>query len=173
VSASKHAPGLDRTTPRLEVLKASLQKKEGRFGSALRRHFASVKEANGQPLNDKRNGRATMSKWKSQDDALRTLQDGIEITKRAIEREESRIAAVEAIRQMVEAGTLVQWRKHPNFFFVAGVDRGRILWDERKKVLAHRYLREVPPEQYATFRDVYNSLRAALKSTTPDGREAS
>jgi hypothetical protein len=157
-------------TNRLEILKASLQKKEERFDSKLAGHFASVKQANGQPLNDKRNGSATLSKWEGQNDALRAIQDGIEVTKRAIEREESRIAAVssvalpDAIRKMVDAGELVQWRKHPNCFFVAGVDRGRIVWDEQKQVVAHRYLREVPADQYPKFRDTYNGLRKALSS---------
>ena len=153
---------------RLDVLKQSLAKKQALFDSKLECHFASVKQANGQPLNDKRNGSATMDKWERQNEALRTLQEGIKTTKQAIEREGSKIAAVEsvalpeAIRKMLDAGELLQWRKHPNRFFVTGVDRGRIVWDEGRKTVAHQYLREVPTEQYPKFRDAFNKLRREI-----------
>lgn len=155
-------------TKRLEVLKQSLAKKQGLFDSKLASHYASVKQANGQPLNDKRNGKATLDRWNRQNEALKTIQAGIETTKQAIEREESKIAAVnavelpEAICKMLDAGALQQWRKHPNRFFVPGVDRAQIVWDEEKKVVAHQYLREVPPEQYSKFRDVFNQLRRVI-----------
>ena len=153
---------------RLEVLKQSLAKKQALFDDKLASHIATVKQANGQPLNDKRNGQATLDRWNRQNDALRSMQDGIELTKRAIEREKSKISAVnavelpEAIRKMLDAGELLQWRKHPNRFFVPGVDRGRIVWDEEKKVVAHQYLREVPADQYPKFRDTFNQLRRAI-----------
>ena len=40
---------------RLEILKQSLAKKEELFSQKLDDHFSTVKQANGQPLNDKRN----------------------------------------------------------------------------------------------------------------------
>ena len=153
---------------RLDVLKQSLTKKKALFDSRLEGHFASVKQANGQPLNDKRNGQATLDRWNRQNEALKNIQAGIETTKQAIEREESKIAAVdavaipEAIRKMLDAGELLQWRKHPNRFFVPGVDRARIVWDDEKKVVAHQYLREVPADQYPKFRDTFNQLRRAI-----------
>jgi hypothetical protein len=153
---------------RLEVLKQSLEKKQALFDSKLSDHYASVKQANGQPLNDKRNGQATLDRWNRQNEALQRIQSGIEITKQAIEREASKAAAVQAvalpaeIRALVESGELIQWRKHPNRFFVLGVDRARIVWDEEKRTLAHQYLRKVSPEQYPTFRDTFNKLRKAL-----------
>lgn len=159
-------------TQRLEVLKASLKKKEDQFDAKLAAHFASVKNANGQPLNDKRTGRATMSKWERQKDALRREQEGIEATKRAIEREESKIAMVASVTlptpilSLIEAGVLVQWRKHSNRFFVQGVDKARIVWDEQKQVVEHQYLREVPADQYPKFRDTFNQLR---KNIQPPG----
>lgn len=155
-------------TKRLEVLQQSLAKKEALFDSKLSAHFASVKQANGQPLNDKRNGQATLDRWNRQNETLQNIQAGIEATKQAIEREESKIAAVnavalpEAIRKMLDAGELLQWRKHPNRFFVPGVDRARIIWDDEKKVVAHQYLREVPADQYPKFRDTFNQLRRAI-----------
>ena len=72
------------------------------------------------------------------------------------------VALPEAIRKMLDAGELLQWRKHPNRFFVPGVDRARIIWDDEKKVVAHQYLREVPADQYPKFRDTFNQLRRAI-----------
>jgi hypothetical protein len=153
------------------VLQQSLIKKESEFDNKLNLHFETVKEANGQPLNDKRNGRATLDKWERQNDALRNLKEGIEKTKNAIEREEDKIANIEnansfiprEILSLVENGELVQWRKHPTTFFVAGVEKARIVWDEKRKVLAHRYVREVADkEQYSKFAKTFNSLNAAL-----------
>ena len=74
-------------TKRLEVLKASLVKKEAELDRRMQAHFDTVKEANGQPLNDKRNGQATLNKWEKQNDAIRNQQAEIEKTKRAIEFE--------------------------------------------------------------------------------------
>lgn len=34
---------------------------------------------------------------------------------------------------------LIQWRKHPTHFFVPGVDKARIWWDESRKAVAHKY----------------------------------
>ncbi len=41
---------------RLEILKNSLEKKQAKFNEKLNEHFMEVRRANGQPLNDKRNG---------------------------------------------------------------------------------------------------------------------
>jgi len=161
---------------RLEILKGSLAKKEALFDSKLAAHFSSVKEANGQPLNDKRNGRATMSKWERQNDALHTLKESIQKTRNSIDKEESKIARVEyandlippEILQLVADGTLKQWRKHPTTFFVDGVDKGRIVWDSDKKILAHRYAREITDrDQYRKFAAIFNDLRHKLKPTPP------
>ncbi|WP_151869832.1 hypothetical protein [Acinetobacter sp. TUM15509] len=162
---------------RLEILKKSLEKKESLFSAKLESHFADVKSANGQPLNDKRNGFVTLNRWESQNESLRNLNQSIDKTKNAIEREESKIAYVEAvsseipkaIMDLVEQGTLTQWRKHPNFFFVVGVDKARILWDFDRKVVAHRYISAIKDKgQWALFRDVYNSLNAQLNGECHD-----
>ena len=68
---------------RLEILKNSLLKKEQQLEKRLDNHFADVKRANGQPLNDKRNGQATMNRWERQNEAIRNLKESIEKTKRA------------------------------------------------------------------------------------------
>ena len=160
-----------KKTKRLEVLERSLAKKQARFEAKLEEHFATVKQANGQPLNDKRNGHRTLAKWERQNDALRTLKESIAVTERAIERELAKIQAVEASQQelpeaimaQVSAGTLEQWRKHPNTFFVAGVDKARIVWDAKKKQVAHKYLNSITDkDQWRKFAQTYNALAKQL-----------
>jgi hypothetical protein len=152
---------------RLSVLKNSLAKKEALFEQKLEIHFDTVKQANGQPLNDKRNGAATLRKWDRQNDALHNLKESIQKTKDAIEWEEGTIRVVAdanevtppQILSLVESGILQQWRKHPNTFFVTGVEKARIVWDNKKKVVAYKYLSAITDkDQRAKFAEIYNSL---------------
>jgi len=155
---------------RLEILQASLAKKTALFDEKLNAHMGDIKSANGQPLNDKRNGAATLDKWDRQNDALRALDASIAKTKIAIEREEAKVAMVASfdlpppIKALMDSGVLTQWRKHPRFFFVAGVEKARITLMDNGQI-GHRYLACIPSQdQYATFRDTFNSLRAQLAS---------
>lgn len=166
---------------RLVILKASLEKKEALFDSKLAAHFSSVKEANGQPLNDKRNGRATMGKWGRQNDALHALKESIQKTKDAIDKEEGKIARVECandltppeILQLIADGTLKQWRKHPTTFFVDGVDKARIVWDVDKRILAHRYVSQIPDrEQHKKFAVIFNVLSKQIKEAAATAQES-
>lgn len=149
---------------RLEILRASLIKKENRFNERLQAHFDTVKQANGQPLNDKRNGRATLNQWDKQSDALRELESSIQRTKDAIGREEMKIASANSVsipafmQKAIEDGLITQWRKFPRFFFVNGVKHGRIVLDEKTGVIAHRYLSRVSKDEYPLFRDTFNKL---------------
>lgn len=149
---------------RLGILKGSLAKKEALFNEKLQLHFDTVAQANGQPLNDKRNGRATLDKWDKQSDSLRRLDDGIKKTKEAIESEELKIALIETvslpdyIQSAINDGLITQWRKFPRFFFVTGVSGGRIVLDENTGLIAHRYLSKVSKEEYPLFRDAFNRL---------------
>lgn len=156
---------------RLEILKNSLAKKEQQLNAKFDQHFATVKQANGQPLNDKRNGQATLNKWERQSDSIRTLQKSIETTKRAIEIEEMKIAQVEHVNgfipaeilKLVESGDLIQWRKHPHTFFVPGVDKARIVWDEKRKKVAHKFVGEIKDQEQRTkFVRTYNPLNSLL-----------
>lgn len=156
-----------KPTKRLEILEESLKKKQQFFDHRLQDHFDTVKQANGQPLNDKRNGRATLDKWEKQNDSLRRLQDGIEKTKMAIERERGKMLNVEAVKEtlpaeilaLVESGALIQWRRYPNMFFVPGVDKARIIWDSRKRIVAHKFANTLTDrEQRKRFADAYNPL---------------
>lgn len=154
---------------RLSILKSSLEKKEAKFNEKLQAHFDTVKQANGQPLNDKRNGKSTLDKWDKQSDALRNLEKSIQKTKDAIDREENKIALSESvalpkyIRDAIEKGLITQWRKFPRFFFVVGVTGGRIVLNEETGMISHRYLSRVTKEEYPTFRDVFNGLNQQSK----------
>lgn len=157
---------------RLEILKNSLIKKERQFNDKLQNHIDTVKQANGQPLNDKRNGQATLNKWDRQNESLRNLKESIEKTKRAIEKEEDKIHACKyqnenfipkEILELVEKGELIQWRKHPTHFFVPGVDKARIWWDESRKAVAHKYAHLITEQEQRTkFVRLYNGLNSVL-----------
>jgi len=112
-----------------------------------------------------------MRRFESQNDSLRTAKEGIERTKNAIEREQSKIAYCElvadtlpqAIKDRLSDGTLTQWRKHPTTFFVAGVDKTRIVVLDDGKTVAHRYVSSITdPGQRRIFARVYNELHALI-----------
>lgn len=156
---------------RLEILKASLDKKKAELDNRFDRHFADVKSANGQPLNDKRNGRATMDRWDRQSDGIRNQMASIAKTERAIDIEESKIADVEHHRatfppvliRMIDNGELQQWRKHPHTFFVPGVDKARIVWLKEKGDVAHKFTSTITdPDQWRKFAKTYNGIRIEL-----------
>ncbi len=156
---------------RLEVLERSLEKKKAAFDCSLDAHFADVKRANGQPLNDKRDGHVTLNRWEKQNSSLRNKQDGIAKTEAAIEREQDKIndassamdGMPDEIVDMVATGALTQWRKHPNTFFVEGVDKARIVYKNGQ--LAHRYSSSITDKsQWAKFRDAFNGLNKAIKA---------
>lgn len=156
---------------RIEILETSLLKKKQLFDARLQEHFKSVKQANGQPLNDKRCGASTMRKWDKQSDSLRALEEGIKNTENAIEIEKSKIRGVELtneeiptpILELVKNGTLTQWRKYPNRFFVVGVDKARIIWDLKTKTLKYQYANRITDkEQYDKFREVLIDLNKKL-----------
>lgn len=156
---------------RLEILKGSLEKKEAVLNGRFERYFADVKQANGQPLNDKRNGRATLNRWEKKEDSIRNAQKEIEKTKAAIEREQSKISGIEHINTMlpkqildlVESGVLNQWRKYPNMFFVNGVDKARIIWDLKSNKLMYKYLNAITDkDQYRLFVRTLKDLNASI-----------
>jgi len=82
---------------RLEILQNSLQKKEAILDQKFDNHFADVKRGNGQPMNDKRNGQATLNRWESQNDSIRNQQKEIEKTKAAIEFEQGKILDCQSV----------------------------------------------------------------------------
>ena len=157
---------------RLEILQNSLAKKKAEFDLKLQHHFDTVKQANGQPLNDKRCGASTVRKWDKQSDALRTLEESIKKTENAINIEEGKMKDVEASKdevpeiffKLVEEGKLTQWRKYPNRFFVVGVEKARFIWDNKKKGLFTKFTKSIPNEEQATiFRSVCKDILEGLK----------
>lgn len=161
-------------TKRLEILENSLVKKENLFNEKLQNHINTVKQANGQPLNDKRNGQITLKKWEKQNDSLINLQESIKRTKNAIEVEKDKIKGCESVKNdlpkaiisMIKNGTLIQWRKHPNTFFVTGVDKARIVWDKKNKNVAHKYVKIITDkEQWGFFAKTYNYLYKEINET--------
>lgn len=157
-------------TKKLEILKNSLEKKQLRENALFEKHFASVKSANGQPLNDKRNGEKIMQAWEKQSDAIRNTQKEIVKTEKAIEKEEAKIERCEnvnstlpnAILERIESGVLTQWRKHPNRFFVVGVEKARLIYENGKLKFSHK--QEIPtPEQTAKFEAVAIEIDNELK----------
>jgi len=159
-------------TKRLEILENSLIKKNALFDEKLQNHFNTVKQANGQPLNDKRNGQSTLNKWERQNESLRNLEQSIEKTKRAIEKEKNKITGVEyakgtfpsCILEMLESGQLIQWRKHPNTFFVKGVDKARIVWDDKKKIIFTRYRSTITEQDvWKIFASTFNTILKSIQ----------
>ena len=156
---------------RLEFLRASLTKNQEVLTQKIDTHFETVKQANGQPLNDKRNGRATLNKWEKQSDSIKSQVESIKKTQEAIEYEEGLIRSSEnalnsipaEIATLVQDGILIQWRRYPNTFFVEGVEKGRIVWDFKKKAVFHKFYSSIPDkEQREKFRNVYNGLNQTL-----------
>lgn len=156
---------------RLDILKKSLIKKQDLFDSKLNSHFEDVKRANGQPLNDKRNGNITLNRWEKQSHDLSNLQKEIEKTKNAIENEQNTIEGVERtkdilpleILELIDNGKITQWRKYPNIFFVVGVEKARIIWEAKKKQVAHKFTSSITDtEQRKLFSQTYNALYQAI-----------
>jgi hypothetical protein len=159
---------------KLEILKQSLAKKEQEL---QRRFLMCILQLSDKPmvnrLNDKRNGQATLMKWEQQNDAIRTAKANIEKTKLAIEKEEDKIHACKyqnenfipnEILELLEKGELIQWRKHPTHFFVPGVDKARIWWDESRKAVAHKYAHLITEQEQRTkFVRLYNGTERCLK----------
>lgn len=164
--------GGNKMTRRLEILEASLVKKQAKFNSYMEAHWTDVKSANGQPLNDKgAKGLATMRRWEKQNETLLNIDKEIEKTKNAIERERNKIENCNDVLEtlpgpiltLLANGTLIQWRKHPHVFFVSGVEKARIFWDENTRKVSHKYVKEIKnKDEYATFRDVFNNLLGEL-----------
>lgn len=158
---------------RLEVLRASLEKKEAEFARRLDAYMDDVRSANGQPLNDKRCGASTLARWDRKNESLKALEREIIKTREAIYREEARLLdcaeALEALPSeivaLIEEGTLKQWRKHPNTLFVEGVSKARLQWDAKRGRLEKKYDNRITDEgERRRFAEVYDRLAETLKT---------
>lgn len=156
---------------RLDILKSSLKKKEAKFDTMFESYVEDVKSANGQPLNDKRNGAATMNRWNKKDLALSKQNDEIQKTKEALSKEENKIKNIytfkdsmpQCIVDLIDKGILKQWGKYPHILFVDGVDKARIIYDQKKRIVAHKFVSDITDkEQRSKFAKVYNELYQTL-----------
>ena len=156
---------------RLKILENSLKKKEEELNRRFDTHFGTVKSTNGQPMNDKRGGPAFFRKLDKQNDAIRNQKESIQKTKDAIEREKSKISGLnsaksmfpKSINSLITKGEIKQWGKHPNTFFVEGVDKARIVYDPKKKTIAHKYSNTLATgPMRSKFAKVYNELSKEL-----------
>ena len=154
-----------------------MAKKETAFEGKLDKHFSDVKSANGQPLNDKRNGASTTQRWDKQSSALRTAEKSIKVSQKAILDLEGTQVYLEkmagayppAIIALVKSGKIKPWTKHANTFFVDGVEKGRIFYEPKKHILGNKFANEIPNQAQRTiFVGIYNKLWAEMK----DYREA-
>lgn len=99
------------------------------------------------------------------------LQKEIERTEKAIQEEESKNNFVERVKselpqeivELIDNGTIKQWSKYPHIFFVDGVEKARIIWEDKKKRVAHKFTSQIRDrEQYKKFANVYNTLAKKL-----------
>jgi len=159
-------------TKRLEILKKSLVKKTDKFDKKLEERYDLQRITNGQPMNDKRNGAAWFKKCEQKEESLRNINNEIEKTKRAIEKEDFKINHCENaldelpdfLNDFLTSGTLTQWRKFPNRFFVTGGGKARIIFETDKKTkklkLCHsHYNRDnCTEEEGKVFKEVFNKI---------------
>jgi len=125
--------------------------------------------ANGQPMNDKRNGRAFFNKIEQQNYTIRNLKDSIKITERAINREQGKVFNVKEVsktlpailKKMIKSGKITQWRKHPTFFFVNGVKKARIHLKDGK--VYYRYGSYITTKKDAKlFSEIYLKIKKGI-----------
>lgn len=185
LSEGNHAPNTQRIktmTKRLEILKKSLEKKTDKFDEKLKERYDLQRLTNGQPMNDKRNGAAFFKKCEQKEESLRSINNEIEKTKKAIEKEEFKIDGCkntldglpDFLNDFLTSGAITQWRKFPNRFFVTGGGKARIIFEADKKTkelkLFHsHYNREnCTQEEGQIFKNVYNEIYSAFHSSNID-----
>jgi len=152
---------------RLDILKNSLEKKKQVLDSRYDAYFEDVKRGNGQPMNDKRNGQATLNRWDRKSNSIRSAEEAIKVTEEAIIKHEYREKAIERTKSILPAplldsltsGDIRQWHRFPNYFFVKGVEKGRFFWDTKTKCIRLKYMSQIPnKEQKDLFISVVRQL---------------
>ena len=172
---------------RLEILQNSLIKKEAQQDNNFTSLYEHQSMTHGSPVNDKRCGSAWFKAHDRINDTIRNQYESIEKTKQAIEREERRqlrnedarnmlLEYPKAIIDLVEAGTLIQWNKHPSTFFINGLEKIRISYEKKElktkitETLYHKYGREFASistkEQIKYFNGLFNELKSKVNKVT-------
>lgn len=159
---------------RLKILKESLIKKEKKLEARFESRFNHQKITNGQPMNDKKNGRSWFANSEKLDNAIRNQMASVEKTKEAIIKEEQKISYCQDVKEIlpsailkaIESGLITQWRKFPNRFFVVGVEKGRLIWNSKENKLQYSYASSIPTnEQYQVFKKVAIELSNEIETT--------
>ena len=157
-------------TKRLELLEESLAKKKAELCWKIEEHFASVKQAFGQSLNDKHR-KIVMARCDRQCNDLRKIKESIEKIKNAIKTEIDKIVLEEyfdvpsAIQELLDTGVLIQCRKQLNRFFVKGVEKASLIYEDGKLLMS--FFKDIPnKKQLNIFRKVCNELQKKLQKET-------
>jgi len=159
-----------QTTKRLKILTDSLTKKQDKLAERIDSQHARMSETHGSPINDKPQGASTARALEIGERAIFSQFNEIHKTEAAITRETDKIIHCknwmedmpQIIKDMVASGEIIQWRKYPRFFFVKGVEKGRFSIEEGK--IVHRYLSNIPSDQYPLYRECANKIFIALKA---------
>ena len=151
-------------TKRLELLEESLAKKKAELCWKIEEHFTTTQQVLRQPLNDKKNREIVMARWKRQGHGLQKLKESIEKIQNAIKTEIDKIVLEEyfdvppAIQELLDTGVLIQCRKQFNRFFVKGVEKASLIYEDGKLLMS--FFKDIPnKKQLNIFRKVCNELQ--------------
>lgn len=123
--------GVKMASRKLNILSESLSKKEKILNEKLQNHFDTVAQANGQPLNDKRNGYKTLAKYETLEKLRTALADR--------EKYEAEQAELERVRKD-EAERLQ--REHDERIAREAVEKAKQEAEKKAKAEAERVERE-------------------------------
>lgn len=169
---------------RLQILENSLINKKANLDKFFEELYSHQKLTNGQPMNDKLNGGSWFKRHEQLNRKIANQYKEIEKTEKAILKEEYKIENVEDSRKelpqpildLIDDGTLIQWRKYPNTFFINGLDKIRLYYEKKvmktkiTENLYHKYIDEFrencTQEQWKKFADVYNNLYPLIDKET-------
>jgi len=169
---------------RLEILKNSLVKKKANLDIFFEDLYSHQRLTNGQPMNDKRNGNSWFKRHEQLNNKIANQFKEIEKTEHSIEKEQSKIDNYSNIEKdlpqpildLIQAGTLIQWKKYPNTFFIEGLDTVRIVYEKKvmktkiKETLLNRYQNEFKKnctkEEWTKFVKIFNYLKPLINKET-------
>ncbi len=169
---------------RLEILQNSLINKKANLDVFFEDLYSHQRLTNGQPMNDKRNGGTWFKRHDQLNNKIANQFKEIEKTENAIEREQSKIDNYSDIEKdlpqpildLIQSGTLVQWKRYPNTFFIQGLDTVRLVYDKKvmktkiKETLFNRYQNEFKKncsrEQWLKFVKIWNELYPLINKET-------
>ena len=135
-------------------------------------------------MNDKRNGNSWFKHHEQLNNKIANQYVEIEKTKNAIGKEEYKIENISKVKKdlpqpildLLEDGTLIQWRKYPNTFFINGLDKIRLVYEKKvmktkiKETLYNKYKYEFTnsctQEEFSKFVKIWNGLYPLIDKET-------